>query len=107
MTLKEFLAHPKVKRISVGRCVDGTPWEDTETQAHAHADPQFLHYGWICVRNPRDILCTHSNNVSRTMMHELCHLTGHIYHNDRWRNEMHRQKQPIPRRYQKKKRRRE
>lgn len=103
MTLKELLGHHKVKRICVGRCVDGSPWEDDYTDAHAHLVG--FYRGWICVRSARDILCVNNDNLSRTMMHEFCHvLSNQQYHTDRWRKEMHRQGQPIPKRYQKRRR---
>lgn len=106
MILIELLAHPKVKRVSVGKCVDGSDWEDKFTDGHAHVDPNDKYLGWICVRSPRDIVCAKSNNLTRTMMHEFSHIeTGHRHHDDVWRKSMHKNGQPIPKRYQKKRRR--
>src|SRR5438876_657713 len=73
MTLHELLAHRRVRGLSVGQCVDGSPLP-TGVYAHAHQYPKDSNRGWVCIRSPRDILRRGSREISTTVMHEFAHL---------------------------------
>jgi hypothetical protein len=107
MTLLQLLRHPAVKNICVGRCVNHDEWQDTDADtgrdrelAHAHFGPG-KGSGWICVRNPNDVLRRGSKHVSANVMHELAHLISQSGHTDKWRHAMAELGQPIPTRYRK------
>jgi hypothetical protein len=108
MTLRQLLAHPAVRNISIGRCVNHDEWWQEpgggphcyREAAHAHV-AGCDHPGWICVRNPNDVLRKASRQVSALLMHELAHLISQSGHTDKWRRAMTELGQPIPRQYQK------
>lgn len=107
MTLADVLAHPACRGLSVGKCLAGLEWEDSPTSefenAHAHHsrtnDVHHRYHGLICVRWARKL--GSDEQVSRTVIHELCHLISRSGHDDRWRRVMRQFGQPIPKRYQK------
>ncbi len=115
MTLRQLLAHSAVKGLCVGQCIDGDPWEDTRTEvaclrevAHAHVRQRgpAKHPGWICIRQPRNILRPHSRHVSADVMHELAHLLANTkgHHNEVWRKVMAELGQPVPAAYKRRSR---
>jgi hypothetical protein len=104
------MGHPG--RISLGRCVNGDPWDDRSSRAslgkgkvvaHAHRTQEGK-YIWICVRKPREVLREDSLQVSNTMIDELAHiLTGHG-HDDVWRRMVRKLGGRVPHNYQKRER---
>ncbi len=103
MTLMELLDHSRVRGLSVGHCVDGSPLA-SDVYAHAHQYPKDSNRGWICVRSPRDVLRRGSRQLSTTVMHEFAHLVAAAGHDDDWRRTMRELGQPIPAAYRKRKR---
>ena len=103
MTLHELLAHRRVRGLSVGQCVDGSPLP-TGVYAHAHQYPKDSNRGWVCIRSPRDILRRGSREISTTVMHEFAHLLAAAGHDDDWRRTMRELGQPIPAAYRKRNR---
>jgi hypothetical protein len=104
MTLAELLAHNRVRGVSVGQCVDGSPLAP-DVYAHAHQYRKDSNRGWICIRSPKDVLKRGSRQLSTTVMHELAHLVAAAGHDDDWRRTMRELGQPIPDAYRKRKRR--
>jgi hypothetical protein len=100
MTLTDLLAHSRVRGVSVGQCVDGSPLAP-DVYAHAHQYPKDSHWGWICVRSPREVLRRGSRHLSTTVMHEFAHLVAAAGHDDDWRRTMRELGQPIPAAYRK------
>src|SRR3977135_4494369 len=47
MTLHELLGHHRVRGLSVGQCVDGSPLP-AGVYAHAHQYPKDSNRGWVC-----------------------------------------------------------
>jgi hypothetical protein len=103
MTLKELLAHSRVRGLSMGQCVDGSTLA-TDVCAHAHQSPKDSNRGWICIRSPRDVLRPGSQQLSTTVMHEFAHLVAAAGHDDDWRRAMRELGQPIPAAYRKRQR---
>lgn len=103
MTLIQLLAHSRVRGLSVGQCVDGSPLAPG-VYAHAHQYPKDSNRGWICVRSPKDVLRRGNRQLSATVMHELAHLVAAAGHDDDWRRTMRELGQPIPAAYRKRKR---
>jgi len=103
MTLHELLAHRRVRGLSVGQCVDGSPLP-TGVYAHAHQYPKDSNRGWVCIRSPRDILRRGSREISTTVMHGFAHLLAAAGHDDDWRRTMRELGQPIPAAYRKRNR---
>jgi hypothetical protein len=102
MTLMQLLAHSRVRGLSVGQCVDGSPLA-RDVYAHAHQYPKDSNRGWICIRSPRDVLKRGSRHLSPTVIHELAHLVAAAGHDDDWRRTMRELGQPIPTAYRKRK----
>lgn len=85
MTLRQLLAHPKVKGVAIGACVDGSRWNPVE-RAHAHGivvgrviqRSRFI--GWICFEKPSDV-------TSENLIEELAHLLADTdgIHDKTWR----------------------
>jgi hypothetical protein len=105
MTLSELLANDRVRGVSVGQCVDGSPLA-SDVYAHAHQYPKDSNHGWICIRSPRDVLKRGSRHLSTTVMHELAHLVAAAGHDDAWRRTMRELGQPIPAAFRKRSKRR-
>jgi hypothetical protein len=110
MTLRQLLQHPAVRNISVGRCVSHDEWGDTDDGTHCYREVAHAHVagcdkpGWICVRNPNDVLSKGSRHVTPLILHELAHLISQSGHTDKWRRAMAELDQPIPKQYQKRSR---
>jgi hypothetical protein len=104
MTLKELLAHRRVRGLSMGQCVDGSALAP-DVYAHAHQYPKDSNRGWICIRSPRDVFKQGSRQLSTTVMHEFAHLVAAAGHDDDWRRTMRELRQPIPAAYRKRRRR--
>jgi hypothetical protein len=104
MTLRDLLAHRRVRGLSMGQCVDGSALAP-DVYAHAHQYPKDSNRGWICIRSPRDVLKQGSQQLSTTVMHELAHLVAAAGHDDDWRRTMRELGQPIPAAYRKRRRR--
>jgi hypothetical protein len=104
MTIRELLAHRRVRGLSMGQCVDGSALAP-DVYAHAHQYPKDSNCGWICIRSPRDVLKQGSQQLSTTVMHELAHLVAAAGHDDDWRRTMRELGQPIPAAYRKRRRR--
>ncbi len=102
MTLAQLLAHSRVRGLSVGQCVDGSPL-GPGVYAHAHQYPKDSNRGWICIRSPKDVLGRGSRLLSAPVMHELDHLVAAAGHDDDWRRTMRELGQPIPAAYRKRK----
>ena len=102
MTLMELLAHRRVRGLSVGQCVDGSPLAPG-VYAHAHQYFKDSNRGWICIRSPRHVLTRGSLELSSTVMHEFAHLVAAAGHHDDWRKTMRELGQPIPAAYRKRK----
>jgi hypothetical protein len=67
VTLSDLLAHPAVRGVAIGACVDGSKWNPTQA-AHAHCGSgRFV--GWVCVLRPRFL-------TSANFIHELAHLVA-------------------------------
>jgi hypothetical protein len=72
VTLRQLLAHPRVRGVAVGACVDGSKWDPTH-RAHAHDGPpssRSRFVGWICIEKPADLL------NSEILIEELAHLVA-------------------------------
>ena len=72
MTLRQLLAHPLVRGVAVGACVNGSKWNPKE-RAHAHAPHTSARdgrLGWICIESPRDL------SDSDLLFEELAHLVA-------------------------------
>lgn len=91
---------PGVIGIFLGGCVSTGVGllgrRDSKALAHAHIDG--MHKGWICFQLPEDLM-----NIG-LLMHEYAHILTGEGHTDAWRAAMARLDQPIPRRYQKRRR---
>jgi hypothetical protein len=103
VTLLELLDHRRVRGVSVGQCVDGSPLPP-DVYAHAHQYAKDSNRGWICIRSPRYVLRPGSRQLSTTVMHEFAHLLAAAGHDDDWRRTMRELGQPIPAAYRKRKR---
>jgi hypothetical protein len=103
MTPSELLAHCRVRGLSVGQCVDGSPLAP-DVYAHAHQYPKDSNRGWACIRSPRDVPRPGSRQVCTTVMHEFAHLLAAAGHGDDWPRTMRELWQPIPAAYRKRKR---
>lgn len=67
MRLKQVLAHPAVRGIALGACVDGSPMRH---RAHAHdGPPGTIFLGWICILSPDDL-------TPEILLEELSHLVA-------------------------------
>ena len=109
--------------IFLGGCVERGEGSSFRAQAHAHNQKGKQYFGWICVRGKRRMPsyvveyykdepglglvrfdATLTGEPNRLLMHEYCHiLTPGHRHDDTWRKKMRELKQPILKRYQKKK----
>lgn len=90
---------PGVKGICLGGCIAkgiGNIREHT-TCIDAHAHTRGIYKGWICFQMPAYF---HEPEYEGLRMHELARITTGEGHTDRWRAEMIRLSQPIPKRYQ-------
>lgn len=100
MTLRELLAHPQVRGICVGSCVDGSRFS-RGTVAHAHyerEDTKTTHErypGFICVESLRALAWV-NGDVTRIGLEELAHLIAKGHHGKRWMTTMREMGQPIP-----------
>jgi hypothetical protein len=92
------------KGVFVGGCVEQGDGSSFRAKAHAHNDPKYPYFGWICVRSAKR-LYTRPGQPSNLMWHELCHILapGHS-HDDTWRQKAREQGVYIGKRYRKKRR---
>jgi hypothetical protein len=92
------------KGVFVGGCVERGDGSSFRAKAHAHNDPKYPYFGWICVRSAKR-LYTRPGQPSNLMWHELCHLLtpGHS-HDDAWRQRSREHGVYIGKRYEKKER---
>ena len=103
-TLPKPQEMPLLSGIFVGGCVDRGEGSRFRARAHAHNRRNDLSFGWVCFLSEKRVL-TASGKPSRILWHEYAHiLTPNHGHDDAWRATMKRLGQPLPQRYQKKKR---
>ncbi len=113
---------PEIKGIFLGGCIERGVGSSFRRQAHAHNHKSDAYFGWVCFRSIkrlgawRGIPSTSAGNSSaetvvvidkpsRTLFHEYAHiLTPNHGHDDTWRRKMEELGQPIPKHYQRKKR---
>ena len=83
---------PDVVGVYVGGCINtGLGTLRGNADAHAHVSPRDRYRGWVCFQHPDDL------KDKATRMHELAHIRTGQGHTDKWRAEMARLGQPIPR----------
>ena len=97
----EFKQFPQLKGIFVGGCVDRGEGSSFRAQAHAHTSKTDKNYHWICVRSAKRLYMS-DGRPSRLLWHELAHIITDHGHDDKWRAEMKRLGQPLPKQYIKK-----
>lgn len=64
----------KFKGFYIGGCVDGKP---LNFRAHAHVNEDKKEFGWICIRDNKDV-------CSEVIIHELSHFLSSHMHDDRF-----------------------
>ena len=111
MTLRQLLAHPLVRGLCIGSCVDGSPFT-RNTVAHAHyerPDTKTTHErypGFICVQSLDLLSRRDTGDVTRIGLEELAHLIAKGHHGKRWLTTMREMGQPIPAAHRRKSKRR-
>ena len=76
-----------VRGVFVGGCIDERGawgiWTDTRSHAH-HLKANHFH-GWICIKEPKDVL-TPKGRMTATLAHEIAHLIcGDGAHTRKWK----------------------
>jgi hypothetical protein len=107
-----------VKGIFAWGCVSRGEGSSFRAKAHAHHRKGDPYFGWICFRSTKRLPALAAlidrewdaevvGKPNRILMHEYAHvLTPDHAHDDAWRSVMRRLRQPIPKQYSKKPRRR-
>lgn len=98
MTIEPPKEMPGIVGIFVGGCVSKGVGSRFRARAHAHTeDPD---RGWVCFLSEKRVWMS-DGRPSRILWHEYAHITTGRGHDDVWRAEMRRLGQPLPTRYQK------
>jgi hypothetical protein len=73
--------------VYVGGCVHERDawsiWTDTRSHAHHHRTNEW--HGWVCIKEPKDVL-TPKGRITATLAHEIAHLiSGDARHSRKWK----------------------
>jgi hypothetical protein len=72
------------KGTFVNGCIKRGDGSSFRARAHAHNDPIYPCYGWICVRSVKRVFIKGTNKPSKLMLHELAHILSKSGHDKKW-----------------------